>query len=65
MPISMAAPIECRLVSDVCCRMQHELAKPETPIFITGHPIGGFSARVPGAAIGVDDSIRIYRNDSS
>jgi hypothetical protein len=38
---------------------------PDTPTFITGHPPGGFSAWLPGAGMGVDDSIRIYKNDSS
>jgi len=30
-----------------------------------GQPIGGASAAVPGAGIGLDDSIRIYKNASS
>ena len=38
---------------------------PETPTFITGHPAGGFSAVLPGAGIGPEDSIRTYKNDSS
>jgi hypothetical protein len=64
MTVGAATLIERRLVSDVCCGVQHELALPETATFITGHPLGGFSAWLPGAGTGADDSIRIYKSDS-